>query len=110
MTPEKFKKLPKWAQDQIKILANENDNLKKLLKEFNGDSGQTNTAIRNGLNSSPLPNNAHIEFLTGPKLLNRVSVYVRNDGDIDVNTDSRCGETMVVMPRAANSFYIKFIS
>lgn len=107
-TQEQFEKLPKWAKDKIKTLESHTLSIEKRLSEFEGKS-ETNTTIREGLDHIPLPKNAVVEFKTGKHNMNNVSVYCRHDGNIDVNTDSRLGHTMVIMPRAANSFYIAFI-
>lgn len=107
-TNEQFDKLPKWAQREIRSLEEQRKSLQQRLMQFEGKS-ETNTYIREGLDRIPIQNNAQVEFKTGDKQANTVSVYVRKDGDIDINSDSRLGQTMVIMPRAANSFYITFI-
>ena len=105
---EQLNKLPKWAQTEIKTLEMNRKSLENKLLQFEGKA-ETNTYIRNGLDRIPILNNANVEFKTGLNQLNTVSVYVRADGIIDVNTDSRIGQEMVIATRAANSFYIKFI-
>jgi hypothetical protein len=107
-TKEQFEKLPKWAQSEITVLQNTNSSLIESVKQINGES-ETNVFIRRGLDNQPLPKNASIEFKTGLRNCNSVRVYVRPDGEIDINTDSRLGHEMVIRPRAANSFYITFI-
>lgn len=108
-TKEQLEKLPKWAQSEIKSLEMYKKSLEQRIMQFGGEA-ETNTYIREGLDRMPIQNNAQVEFQTGHNNLNTVTVYVRKDGDIDVNTDSRMGHTMVIMPRAANSFYIKFVN
>lgn len=107
-TTEQLEKLPKWAQGEIKSLEMYRKSLEQKISQFEGET-ETNTYIREGIDKMPIQNNAQVEFQTGYKKLNSVSVYVRKDGNIDVNTDSRLGHTMVIMPRAANAFYITFI-
>jgi Leucine-rich repeat (LRR) protein len=107
-TKEQLEKLPRWAQSEIKSLEIYKNSLEQRIKEFAGES-ETNTFLRDGLEKLPLQNNAIVEFKTGEQNLNSLTVYVRNDGLIDLDTDSRLGHTMVIMPRAANSFYITFI-
>lgn len=107
-TKEQLEKLPKWAQKKIKSLEMYQQSLEQRIMQFQGES-ETNTYIREGLDRMPIQNNAQIEFQTGDGKLNTVSVYVRKDGNIDINSDSRLGHTMAIMPRAANSFYITFI-
>lgn len=107
-TKEQLEKLPKWAQSEINSLEMYKKSLEQRIKQFEGEA-ETNTYIREGLDRMPIQNNAQIEFQTGDRKLNTVSVYVRKDGDIDINSDSRLGHTMVIMPRAANAFYITFI-
>jgi len=99
-------KLPKWAQDEITSLTNKVEFLQERLKEVTGVK-DTNTFIMDGINKIPLPKNSVIDFRVGDKQQNKVSVYIRREGVIDINTDARDG-SMVIMPRAANSFYIDF--
>ena len=106
-TQEQFERLPKWAQSEILKLEMREDELNRKLREFEGKE-ETNTYIKDGLGKMPIINNCTVEFQTGEKGLNTVSVYVRGDGNIDVNTDSRLGHTMCIMPRASNTFYITF--
>jgi hypothetical protein len=105
---EQLEKLPKWAQSDIKRLEGLTKTLEQRLSEFNGES-ETNTYLVDGLDKKPLMKNSQIEFTTGKNNNNRVTVYVRSNGVVDINTDSRMGHTMVILPRAANSFYIKFM-
>ena len=103
VTNEQFFKLPKWAKLEITSLRNNIEYLKKQAAQLNG-SEQTNTFIREGIDRKPLPKNSCIEFNTGN---NKVHVYIRNDGTIDVNTSG--SDTTVILPRATNSFYISFV-
>jgi hypothetical protein len=109
ITEEQFKKLPKWASQELIRLQREVDSLKEKLDCIAIDA-ETNTFIIDGIDSRPLPKNTQIKFKTGNHNANRVTVYVTRDGNIDVNTDSRLGQKMVIMPRAANSFYITFVN
>jgi len=107
-TKEQIDKLPKWAQGEIKHLQNTIKSLEIKLSEINGES-ETNTYISEGLSKRPLHKDAHIEFKIGKNNLNTVSVYVRKDGTIDINTDSRLGQDVAILPRAANAFYLTFV-
>jgi hypothetical protein len=107
-TPEQFNKLPKWARDEMLTLRSENGSLKDMLSVLRGES-ETNTYVSMGLDRRPIENNASVDFHVGPKQCNRVSVRVDRYGNVDFNTDSRMGHTMVLMPRAANAFHIAFI-
>ena len=100
--------MPKWAQYEIKRLQDLTQTLNQRLSEFNGES-ETNTHLIEGLEKRPLMNNAQIEFATGHNKMNKVYVYVRSNGMIDVNSNSRLGQELVILPRAANSFYLTFI-
>ncbi len=108
MEKEKIEKLPKWAREKIQILENSNKYLEKVLSQFEGRE-QTNTFIGNGLKLNPLPKNAQIVFKTGENQKNELRVYIRENGEIDINSVSRLGQKMVILPRASNSFYITFI-
>jgi len=105
-TPSQFEKLPKWAQSELRRLENEVESLKRREAEMTGEA-ETNTFLHEFTDKKPLPNNAHVRFVTGEKGESNVTVYVRKDGTIDVNSHSP--KTMVVIPRAANSFYIGFV-
>jgi hypothetical protein len=107
-TKEQLEKLPKWAQSEINRLERLTKTLNQRLAEFNGEA-ETNTHLLDGLDRLPLMNNAIIEFSIGDNKLNRVVVYIRKDGVIDINSDSRLGEQLVILPRASNSFYLTFI-
>lgn len=106
-TEEQFDKLPKWAKSEIKRLEVYTKTLSQRINEFSGKA-ETNTFLREGLGEMPLQNNANIEFRTGKNNMNKVSVYVRQDGNIDINAYSHLGQDMFIMPRASNSFYITF--
>lgn len=107
-TKEQLEKLPKWAQSEIKRLEGYTKTLEQRISEMSGES-ETNTYLVEGLSKMPLQKNAHIEFQTGKNNLNKLSVYVRSDGTIDLNADSRLGLDVAILPRAANAFYITFI-
>jgi len=107
-TEEQFNKLPRWAQTEIGVLKGKNEHLNKKLEQFNGQ-GETNTYIVEGMSKRPLPNNSIIGFVVGEEKFNNVSAFVRKDGTLDINANSRGGETLVILPRASNSFYLSFI-
>lgn len=107
-TEEQFQKLPKWAQEEILRLKNNNQSLLKKIDELNGDS-QTNTFLVEGLNQRPLPKNACVDFKIGENNINTVSVYIRKNGTIDINASSKMAQQLVIIPNAANSFYLKFV-
>jgi len=108
LTQEQIDKLPNKVKNEITTLQWKIKDLEKRLSEFSGEV-VTNTSICEGLEKKPLPNYASIDFCTGENNLNKVSVRVSRSGYVDVNTDSRLGLTMVIIPRAANSFYIDFV-
>lgn len=108
-TKEKFEKLPKWAQSEIKELKSIIEEQERRLSEFHGVS-ESNTYLVDGLSlsSKPLPNNARIKFYTGKDKLNYVEVYVNNQGVVAINCESRRKE-MVLFPHAANCFHLTFV-
>ena len=105
---EQLEKLPKWAQTEIRSLENSVKYLEQQISELIGES-ESNTYLVEGLNKKHLINNAKIQFEIGHNNMNKVNVCVHPNGMINVNTDSRLGHTMVIMPRAANAFYISFL-
>ena len=105
MEEEQLKKLPIWAQNEFNALTANIELYKRQLAEINGEL-DTNTFMSEGLNERPLPKDSHINFRVG---YNNVSVYIMKDGTININTDSRTGHEVVILPRASNSFYLKFV-
>lgn len=104
-TSEQLEKLPKWAKSEIIRLSNNNTNLESKISEMLGNS-DTNTFIIDGLYEKPLINNAIVKFKTNK---NSATVYVEKNGKIYVNTDSRTGKRMIILPIATNCFNIDFI-
>ena len=108
METKQLEKLPKWAREEIQRLENYKNYLEEKLAQFEGKE-ETNTFIENLLQVNPLPKNARIVFKIGESKKNKVRFYIKENGDIDVNSDSTLGQIAVIMPRASNSFYIRFI-
>jgi ABC-type uncharacterized transport system fused permease/ATPase subunit len=106
-TQEQFDRLPKWAQLEINRLKNYTQSIEKQLRQEKGEE-ETNTFVRVVMDKYPMAKNAQIEFHT-PDEKGFVEVRVNSHGKIDIQGDSRMGKTMVIMPRASNSFYIDFI-
>ena len=77
-TQDQFDKLPKWAQQEIKVLEMREKELEIKLAQFAGEQA-TNTYISEGLKRTPLPINSNIEFCTGRDGANKASIYVRSD-------------------------------
>ena len=107
-TPEQFDKLPQWARNEINFQKGSVEYLTKKLAQFTGEA-ETNTYLVVGVDNKPLPKNAQVEFRVGDRQLNRVNVMVMRNGMVNINTDSRMGHSMVMLPRGANSFYIHFV-
>lgn len=105
---ERFEKLPVWAQAEIKRLQILTQTLTQRLSEFSGES-ETNTYLVDSFEKTPLTKNAQIEFLIGHNKMNKVTVYIRSDGMIDMNAYSSLGQDLAILPRASNSFYLTFI-
>lgn len=106
-TEEQFQSLPKWAQSLIIKLQNDNFSLEEKCNQLGGQD-RTNTFLIDGLSESPLPKNSQIEFRVGENLSNKVNVYIKPNGIIDISSNSRSGMDMVILPRASNCFYISF--
>ena len=70
------------------------------------EQSETNVHLIEGVCKNPLPNNACVEFSTGINNENKITVYVRKDGLIDVSANGRIGQDLIILPRAANSFCI----
>jgi len=105
---EKFERLPKWAQLELTRLKSDCEALEKKVSQIYGES-ETNTYIIDGLEYNPINNNAQVQFRTGHKHLNSVSVRIDKDNDVYISTDSRIGQTMVIIPKASNVFKLKFV-
>lgn len=108
MDNKKLKKLPQWAQIEIARLQSTNEGLRQQIAEFTGKS-ETNTYLSQGLEQVPLPKNSVVDFVIGEHQEHKVSVRINSIGVVDINADSRTLEMPVIMPRASNSFYIKFV-
>ena len=107
-TKEQFEKLPKWAQIEINTLTSTVKNLESRIEAYY-ERGETETYICDGLDLKGLPKGSCIEFKTGQRYKNKVSVRVERSGKIYFNSDSRTGQSMAIRPSAANAFYIDFI-
>lgn len=105
---ENLDKLPKWAQTEVIRLEKQVEYLQNRLDQFSGE-GKTNTKLVEGLSTKPLPNNSQIEFAVGDNLQNKVCIYVKKDGTIDVHADARDGSRFVFAPRAANAGLFIFV-
>jgi hypothetical protein len=99
---EDVARLPKWAQERIRILEMrlsearaENDKL----KTFDGD-GRVFIQGYAGEKNYPLPERGRIGFMLG-KL--RLTIGFNNHNELEVNSASA---SIAVLPRAANSFVI----
>ena len=101
-----FERLPKWAQLEIQVMKKRIAYLENQLAQVMGYK-ETNTFISEGLSSKPLPNNSVIEFAVDSN--SKATVYV-NGNVININTDSRNGKRMVILPIASNCFEIKFVN
>jgi len=108
-TKEQFEKLPKWAQTHINSLTSDLKSAQNVISQYNGEQ-ETNTYISDLMDKKPLPKDSCIQFKVGENQRENVSVRIDRYGDIDVNTDSRSGKTMTIIPRAANAFVIKFVN
>ena len=106
-TQQQFEKLPKWAQYEINRLKNYTQSIEQQIRQEQGQE-DTNTFVVAILDKLPMAKNAQIQFHT-PDNNGYVEVRVNSKGVIDIHGDSRMGKTMVIMPRASNSFYIDFI-
>ncbi len=100
-------KLPKWAQEHIKLLdakLRHTEYQLQFIQFENEKCGSGNVKMTCGLNTEVILNDhSTIEF----KVKNRrIRVALRNEGDdyyVDVNGDSHIS----ISPRAANSCYIR---
>lgn len=95
ITQNQIEKLPKWAQQEINRLTNENESLKNKLASFNGEA-ETNTFIRSGRDKIPLPKNSRISFEIG---LSSFDIII--DGDL-LNVHHSGDGKLVVMPCVSN--------
>jgi hypothetical protein len=100
---EDVTRLPKWAQERIRILEMrlaevraENDKL----KTFDG-SGRIFIQGWPGAKNYPLPEHNRIGFMVGEQ---KVTVGFSNHGELEVNS-AHC--SVAILPRAANSFIIE---
>jgi len=87
-----IEKLPKWAQLEIKIMENKLVSIRKELSQLYGEE-ETNTSIVKISSNKPLPINANNNVITCGIYEDTLRVYGK--------------DTIIVLPRAANSIHIK---
>ncbi len=71
-------RLPKWAQAEITRLTANINYYKEKLAGFEGEV-KTNVFIREGLDTTPLPKDSHIEFSFGETHIDKVLVSKGKD-------------------------------
>ena len=104
LTNEQFFKLPKWAQNEINSLRNNNESLQKQLDEMFGHS-DTNTFMRSGMDRKGLPNNSNIEFN-----LPNGNIEVRIDkGALSIYGSYTRGR-LAIFPNVSNVVRVEIIS
>jgi len=99
---ENVRKLPKWAQDKIKVLEMRVSELKTTLTQL-GSAKPTDTRVINYGTDEPdtnLPNHSHIEFK--PKDGEPIEVCLRHDDTEGIVVTSAGYGSLRVMPWATN--------
>ena len=95
---EDLSKLPKWARSRILVLEQNNLSLKEQLDAI-FEKSPTNVYVVDGLGKQYLPKNSQVTFILDG---HNVSVMFRDDS-IEINGM----RPLEILPRAANSIYIK---
>lgn len=102
-------RLPKWAQEELRTLRRELGASQRKVEELKGNVPDTDTYLLDygSLNDFPLPRGARVAFhITPPgherSVRQAVQVYV-SDGAVHVQGDT----SLVMYPRASNSFNIE---
>ena len=106
MTPEQQAKLPKWAQDELRILRMRLEEAKASISQLEGaTSDQSRIQLRN-IDEAPrfLRDRSHISY-TLPN--GQVDVWFDNSERLCVTATSGMGDTLVILPNANNSITVE---
>jgi len=97
--PNDVSKLPKWAQDRIRLLERKAERLEHKIDQLEGTE-ETNITYLDGLGERPLPANKTIRFQTNA---GHIDVRLEREGEgLYVNAQ----HPMAIHPQAANSVQI----
>ena len=99
MIEEQLKKLPKWAQEHIAVLEQNLSRRNKQIAEMLGESPSDVKFFDSGTYRS-LPSRSTVDFFLRPNFNVSCSVV---DGELRIYGSS----AIQILPRAANSVYIK---
>lgn len=102
-------RLPKWVRDELRSLRRELVTTQRKLEEAHGNIPDTDTYLLDygSLTNWPLPRGARVAFhltppVVGRKVRQAIQVYAA-DGALHVQGDT----SLVVYPRASNTFNIE---
>lgn len=111
MTPEQYKKLPKYVRSHIKETAFERDQalikiekLEAYIKGMYPDG--TNTFINTYPDRTPLPNSCDILFDDGKVCF---SVRLHPDGNLEIYDNNFGGREMLIKPMVSNRIIIRSV-
>lgn len=97
---DKYKKLPKWAQEEINALKNHISSLENQIAEMYGEKETNNWFIEGPREMHPLPKDTTVRFQIGDDY---VECHLTQDG-LRV---SAWHDRIKIMPLASNSFHVK---
>lgn len=111
MTPEQYKKLPKYVRSYIKETAFERDQalikiekLEAYIKGMYPDG--TNTFINTFPDKIPLPNSSDILFDNGKVCF---SVRLHANGELEIYGNNFAGREMLIKPIVSNRIIIRSV-
>jgi hypothetical protein len=109
MSDPREARLPKWAQEELRSLRKKLGTTQRKLEESHGNIPDTDTYLLDygSLTDWPLPRGARVAFHLTPqgherKVRQAIQVYA-SDGALRIQGDT----SLVVFPRASNSFNIE---
>jgi hypothetical protein len=98
-TSQDITRLPKWAQDRIRLLEANLRSAQRDLDAMTGDPANTDTLLWNYQNEKGLPRHANIRFRTGPKGADYIDARL---DDIEGCVVIHGGDRLAIVPSASN--------
>jgi hypothetical protein len=103
MDNERFLKLPKWAQQEIRRLEINLQSAKSKINTLLGPEDETNVVLREGINNIPLPEDSLVRFYLEEKPYAKYIEISLDDNELRVQGS----ETIYIKSGFSNVCFIK---